>query len=200
MVMSKQKSIKDKLSLARCCQKRFGAQNSGSAAIEFAIVTPVFLAMMFSTFEVGWFFYTNSVLDAATDMAGRQVRTGQVQENSSLATPQDQFNYLYGEICDVLDTWGTCSSILTMELQTFGSFAALAAATDPMKCADSPPEDIAAIPFQPGNELQIVRVRVCLIYNTLNPAIGANLADGSDGQRHLISTIIFQNEPYAEGA
>ncbi len=194
MVMSKQKSNK---SLARCCQKRFGANEIGSAAIEFAIVTPVFLAMMFSTFEVGWFYYTNSVLDATVDMAGRQVRTGQLQENTALTTPQEQFDYLYGEICDVLDTWGTCSSTLTMELQTFASFAALAAATDPMKCATSPPSEIAAIPFQPGIDLQIVRVRVCLIYKTLNPAIGANLADGAAGTRHLISTIIFQNEPYS---
>jgi Flp pilus assembly protein TadG len=197
--MSKRKSFKEKLTALRGKRKRFGVEDSGSAAVEFSIVAPIFLALMFSVFEVGWFFYTNSVLDAATDMAGRLVRTGQIQESTTLTTPQQQYDFLYDEICDIVDAWGDCSLRLTMEMQTFTSFAALAAATTPMTCADSPPNEVAAIPFQLGLELQIVRVRVCLIYDTINPAIGANLAEGAQGQRHLISTMIFQNEPYEQG-
>ncbi|MHA7873274.1 MAG: TadE/TadG family type IV pilus assembly protein [Hyphococcus sp.] len=177
----------------------FLSNKSGAAAVEFSIVAPLFLAIMFSMFEVGWFFYTNSVLDAATDRAARMVRTGQLQENGTLTTPEERFDFLYDEICDVVDTFGDCPSRLTMEVQTFTTFAELAAATAPMICADSPPDDIATIPFEPGDELQIVRIRVCLIYDTINPAIGANLAEGDEGQRHLISTMIFQNEPYEEG-
>lgn len=180
-------------------RKRFGVNQSGSAAVEFSIVAPIFLALMFSMFEVGWFFYTTSVLDASTDKAARTIRTGQLQENGTLTTPQERFNFLYDEICDVVKAWGECSTRLTMEVQTFTDFAALAAATAPMVCADSPPDDIAAIPFTPGTELSIVRVRVCLIYDTINPTIGANLSEGDQGQRHLISTMIFQNEPYEEG-
>ena len=52
-------------------------------------------------FEVGWFFYTNSVIDSALDRAGRLMRTGQVQQ--TIATPADQFTFLYDEICDVVD-------------------------------------------------------------------------------------------------
>ena len=68
-----------------------------------------------------------------------------------------------------------------------------------MVCADSPPDDVAAIPFAPGGELEIVRARMCLIYDTINPLIGVNLAEGPEGQRHLVSTVIFQNEPYEKG-
>ncbi len=178
------------------CRKRFGESKNGSAAVEFAIIAPIFLGMMFSIFEVGWYYYTNSVLDSATDAAGRLIRTGQIQENTGSATPAEKFSLLYDEICDVMDSWGNCATRLTMEVQTFNNFAALAAATSPMICADSPPTDIATIPFQPGIQLQIVRVRVCMIYDTINPAIGVDLAEGDEGQRHLVSTIIFQNEPY----
>jgi len=177
----------------------FGADRKGSAAVEFSIVAPIFLALMFSMFEVAWYFYTNSVLDAATDKAARMVRTGQLQENTTLTSNQERFDFLYDEICDVVKSWGDCATRMTMEVQTFTTFAELAAATAPPTCADSPPDEIANIPFEPGNELQIVRVRVCLIYDTINPTIGANLSEGDEGQRHLVSTMIFQNEPYEEG-
>ena len=65
-----------------------------------------------------------------------------------------------------------------------------------MTCADAPPEQLDLIPFNPGEELQIVRVRVCYIYNTLNPAIGITLAEPGTSTRRLISTMIFRNEPY----
>jgi len=197
--MNKAISLRDLFRPVKGRRKSFARNKSGSAAVEFSIVAPLFLAIMFSMFEVGWYFYANSVLDAATDKAGRMIRTGQVQENGSLTTPTERFNFLYSEICDVVDAFGTCATRLTMEVQTFATFAALAAATAPVTCADSPPDDIAAIPFVPGNELQIVRVRVCLIYDTINPTIGANLSEGDDGQRHLVSTMIFQNEPYEQG-
>lgn len=195
--MTRHKKNKSIFSLLRGRKTCFGRGEGGSVAIEFSIVAPVFLALMFSTFEVGWFFYVNSVTDAATDQAARLVRTGQLQENDDLTTAEERFDFLYDEVCDVLEILGDCSTHLTMEVQTFTDFAALAAATAPMVCADSPPDDVAAIPFDPGADLQIVRVRVCMIYNTVNPAIGANLAEGDDGQRHLISTVIFQNEPYS---
>ncbi|MEX0644116.1 MAG: TadE/TadG family type IV pilus assembly protein, partial [Parvularculaceae bacterium] len=51
----------------------------GSSAVEFAIVVPVFLALMFSMFEVGWFYFVNSVVDAAAINVARYIRTGQAQ-------------------------------------------------------------------------------------------------------------------------
>lgn len=177
----------------------FAKNQEGTAAIEFAIVTPVFLAMMFSIFEVGWFFFTNSTLDAITAQAGRLVRTGQVQgwgPSDGVTNETQRFQKLYDHICDVTKAWGDCSTRLTLELKTYASFADLAADATAPTCADAPAADIASIPFEPGAELQIIRVRVCLIYNTINPAIGVNLSEGTTNQKHLISTLIFRNEPY----
>ncbi len=180
------------------CNLFFVRNKKGSAAVEFAIIAPIFLAIMFSMFEVGWFFYTNSVIDASLDRAGRLLRTGQVQQ--SIASPADQFDLLYDEICDVVATFGACDQTLTLEVRTFTTFADLAAATDPMVCADSPPDDVDNIAFEPGTELSIIRARACLIYKTVNPMIGVNVSDGPSGERHLISTVIFRNEPYEKGS
>ena len=167
---------------------------NGSAAVEFAIVVPVFLATMFSIFEVGWFYYVNSIVDASISDGSRMLRTGQVQKSGG--TADDQFDLLYDDICDVLDTFGACATNLTVEVQTYNTFADLAADNTPATCADAPPTDVDAIPFQPGAELEIVRVRICYIYKTINPAVGLNLSEASSNKRRIISTSIFRNEPF----
>ncbi len=177
--------------------RSFLRNRNGSTAVEFSIIAPLFLGIMFSMFEISWYFYTNSIVDASLDRAGRMLRTGQVQQN--IASSSDQFDFLYDQICDVVDSFGSCDTRLTLEVRTFSTFADLAAANDPMVCADSPPDEIDDIPFEPGQELDIIRARMCLIYNTINPLIGTNLSEGDEGQRHLVSTIIFQNEPYEKG-
>ena len=62
---------------------RFGRNEDGSPAVEFAIVVPVFMMIMFSTFEVGWFYFVNSSVDAATIGIAREIRTGQIKGDTS---------------------------------------------------------------------------------------------------------------------
>lgn len=181
-------------------------REKGAAAVEFALVAPVFLAMMFTLFEIGWFHFTNSILDASTANAARLVRTGQVQ---GWVGDEDQVKErLYNRVCRVAQTWGDCKSIMTVDVQTFPTFAALETDSDtnPPTCADAPPSDLAAIPFEPGADHAIVRVRICILYNTVNPLVGfralnnsngVDLAEGDTGKRRLVSTMVFKNEPYS---
>lgn len=166
----------------------------GAAAIEFAIVAPVFLALMFSTFEVGWFYFANSVTDAATTSAARLVRTGQAQRWTGSDT--EKFERFYDVICDVVDSFGACDTHMTVEVQTYPTFEALAADPSDPTCADDDPTKITAIPYKPGKEQEIVRVRVCLLYNTVNPTIGLSLAESGTSIRRITSTMLFRNEPY----
>ncbi len=179
-------------------RRRFAGDRSGAAAVEFSMVAPVFLLMMFSTFEIGWFFYANSIVDASVAEAARLVKTGQIQQMAG--TPQQKYDLIYNTLCDVLDTFGTCNTRLTVEVQTYTSFSDLAADVTPPTCASAPPAAVSAIPFNPGNQLDIVRVRVCFIYDTINPAIGINLSQPGTNNRNLISSMIFRNEPYQTGA
>ena len=39
--------------------RRIAGCRRGSAAVEFAIIAPIFLGMMFSMFEIGWFYFAN---------------------------------------------------------------------------------------------------------------------------------------------
>ncbi|MEM9494793.1 MAG: TadE/TadG family type IV pilus assembly protein [Pseudomonadota bacterium] len=167
----------------------FWKNESGSYIVEFAIILPIFLALMASIFEVGWFHFVNSTVGAAATKGARIVRTGQAQLGNM---DKDEF---YQRICDVVDTFDDCSQALTVDVATFADFAALAADTSSATCADGPPAEVSNIPYDPGGEGAIVRVRICFIYETFNPAIGVQLA-GADGKRHITSTVIFRNEPY----
>lgn len=169
-------------SLSRC--------RRGSVAVEFAIVVTPFVMLVFSTFEVGWFFFANSLVDSAAINAARAVRTGAAQ-NSALTKQQ-----FFDAVCPTVRILGTCATHLTVEVRTFASFAALAADTTPAVCSNSLPAQVAAIPYQPGGVSEIVRVRVCFLYETLNPVLGVNLSETENGARRLIATHLFRNEPF----
>lgn len=166
----------------------------GSTAVEFALVVPTFLALMFSTFEVGWFYFVNSQVDAATLQAARFIRTGQAQTQGF---DKAQF---FNAVCPSLSTFGDCSQVMTVEVQTFPSFAALAADASPVVCRNDQPQDVNAIPYSPGNDNDIVRLRICLIYKTINPLIGVNVSDTEGGKRRLYGTYLFRNEPYSRNS
>lgn len=166
----------------------------GSTAVEFALVAPAFLALMFSTFEVGWFYFVNSQVDAATLKAARLIRTGQAQ---SQGLDKNQF---FNAVCPPLRLFGDCNQIMTVEVETFASFTTLAADASPVVCRNDQPQDVNAIPYSPGSDNDIVRLRICLIYKTINPLIGVNLSDTEGGNRRLYGTYLFRNEPYSRNS
>ncbi len=169
---------------------RIVRNRDGSAAIEFAIVAPVFLAILMSTFEVGWFFFANSQVDAAVLDASRLVRTGTPQQTG---IDKDEF---FDIVCPKVSFLGPCQSRLTVEVKNYPSFTDLANDTAGAVCRDDDPTIINAIPYEPGTEQSIVRVRLCFLYDTINPAVGVNLAESANGRRALVSTYVFRNEPY----
>lgn len=172
--------------------RRLKHARRGAAALEFAIVAPVFFALLFSIFEAGWFFFASAAVDQATARAARLIRTGQVQ---SAAAPisRDAF---FNKICDVMEVFGPCDQRLTVDVQRFDSFAALAADLSAPVCRDATPAQIGAIPFSAGVQRDIVRVRVCFLHRAVNPALGLKLARTPDGLRKIYSVAIFRNEPY----
>jgi len=182
--MSTVPSLKNRKSIG------FWRKRDGTAAIEFAIIAPVFLALMFSIFEVGWFHFVNSTVNIATTQSARIVRTGQVQLGGT--SEQEYFQ----SVCNVVDIFGECDTTLTVDVTTFADFAALAMDTSDATCRDAPQAEIDNIPYNPGNENEIVRVRICVLYKTINPAIGVNLSETGSSIRRVSSTLIFRNEPY----
>lgn len=169
-------------------------ERGGSTAVEFALVAPFFFGLIFSIFEIGWFYFINSQVDAATTEAARLIRTGQVQKAN--LTKEDFFE----EVCNRLVVFNTCDNALTVEVQRFASFAALAADTSSVACADDDTATIDALAYQPGLDNEVIRLRVCVLYKTINPALGVNVADRANGKRRLYGSYLLRNEPFSRAA
>ena len=63
--------------LTRFLQRLKADANKGSAAIEFAMVAPIFFILLMGTIEAGVIFFGQSVLQNAVNDTARLVRTGQ---------------------------------------------------------------------------------------------------------------------------
>lgn len=62
--------------------QQFARSRSGAAAVEFALVSLMFLMSILFVMIVGLIVYENEALDFATSKAARQIMTGQVQKGS----------------------------------------------------------------------------------------------------------------------
>lgn len=171
-------------------RSRFLRCRSGSSAVEFALIAPLFFALTFSVIEAGYFFFAESAVEAANAKAARLIRTGQAQTNS---ISRDAF---FDEICEVVELFGDCEERLTVDVARFSTFAELAADIAAPVCRDADPDALDAIPYNAGAARDIVRVRVCYMHKSFNPGLGLNLERAAGGAVKMFSTSIFRNEPY----
>lgn len=170
---------------------RLAKDRRGASAVEFAIIAPVFLALTFSILEAGFYFFVTSTVDAANTKAARLIRTGQAAGGG---INRDVF---FNEICKTVRFVGNCDTRLTVDVARYSTFAELAADSSAPVCRDADPDDVDDIPFETGNQRDIVRVRICFLYDGFNPGLGLNLERAGDGSHKMISTSIFRNEPFA---
>lgn len=170
--------------------RRFINNDRGATVVEFAIVAPLFIALTFSILEAGFYFFSTGAVDAANAKAARLIRTGQA------GSGQQAQRAFFDEVCNVVRFIGDCRERLTVEVTNFSSFAELAASASDPVCRDARPADVNRIPFEPGAQREIVRVRVCFLYRGFSPGIGLNLENAEDGSQKIVSTTIFRNEPF----
>ncbi len=160
---------------------------SGAAAIEFALVGSSFMLMLLASFEFGYMLFVQSVLDNAARDAARLIRTGQVQTS---ANPTSTFQTL---LCNDVGSLIGCGNIIYQSL-VFNDWtsAQTAVNTPPTRNANG---TYVSSGFSPGTQGQIVAVTVTYNYPFFTPWIGG-LVGGSSSTALLMSTVVFQNEPY----
>ncbi|WP_245689529.1 TadE/TadG family type IV pilus assembly protein [Roseospirillum parvum] len=156
----------------------------GATAIEVALILPIFVTLMFGTLEVGLLFFTATVMEGAVSEAGRLIRTGQAQrETSPLAT----FN---AQLCEQLAGIINCDDI-QYDVRTFSSFGVITLTPD----LDEDGELESPV-FQPGGAEEIVVIRSVYKWNFLVPFIGNLISPNGDSYYLMQATAVFRNEPY----
>jgi Flp pilus assembly protein TadG len=169
----------------------FARAEGGVTALEFGLISMPLLLMVFGLLELALVFVVGATLDTATEVASRQIRTGEFQV--SAANTQGDFKNL---VCGRM-AWlsGQCTANLWLDVRTFSTFSGLAAAPPIDTTTFKPP---AGLCFSPGQPTDIVLVRAYYEWTLFTPLLNHALENmgGGSGKRVISSTTAFRNEPF----
>jgi Flp pilus assembly protein TadG len=181
-------SLKDRF---RRFRKRLRADSrKGSAALEFAIVAPIFFTLLLGTFEGAIMFFAQSALQNAVTTVGRTLRTGQAacfttSGGQCVAMTANDFKT---QICNNTGMlMPDCTSTLAVNSVVFnGGFGGTASA----------PVTGNAAGFA-GAACAVMLVRATYPWQVVTPVLSWFLVNSGTSAHLLISSLAFRNEPYS---
>jgi len=165
---------------------RFRRNRGGSTVVEFALVAPMFFALLFAIMETALMFFASQVLETAVQDSARLIMTGQAQ---TAAYTQAQFKTA---VCSRITTMFDCAGGIYIDVQNYPSFSSVNVANpiDASKNFTNPNN------YSPGGPGDIVMVRLFYKWPILVTKFGYDILNLSGSQRLLVATAAFQNEPY----
>jgi Flp pilus assembly protein TadG len=169
--------------------RRFRRNRSGATALEFAIVAPVFLVLLFAILETALMFFASQVLETVTQEAARMILTGQAQNANY--TQQNFKTY----VCNQIPALFNCNNI-AVDVQSYNSFSQI---TFPNQIDANGNFDGSNLGYNPGGAGCTVVVRVFYPWQLFVTGLGYNIANMSSNQRLLIASAAFKNEPFMAG-
>ncbi len=172
---------------ATSLRNKFIRHQSGSVAVEFAMIALPFFLFIFALIETALIIFSSIGLDIALGEAARQIRTGQVQ---AAGLTRAQFQQL---VCDNAPGYFDCADKLKVDVRRFDNFSS----TSFVNPTDADGKLILNFSFDPGGPSDIVLARAFYVWNISAP-IGVGLANMDGNNRLLSSSAAFRNEPYNE--
>jgi Flp pilus assembly protein TadG len=166
--------------------RRFGRNRRGSAAVEFALVAPIFLAVLFAIIELALVFFASQILETVTQDSARLVMTGQAQ---NAKYTKEQFKDI---VCARLVTMFDCANGVSIDVRSYPAFAGVNIA-EPI---DSAKVFIDDTKYCPGKADDVVVVRLFYPWPVFVTGLGFDLKNLANGKRLLTATAAFQNEPF----
>ena len=172
--------------IRRGLARRWADDRRGAAALEFALVIGPLIFMIMCCLELALVILATVTLDNATDVAARQIRTGEVTS----ASTADDFKKI---ICDNM-SWlaGGCLSSLEVDVRTFDSFS-LVDLTPPIKNGKF---EASTFYYQIGGGSKIQLVRAYYEWPLFTPFLKPGLSTLANGDAMLVATDVFRNEPF----
>jgi Flp pilus assembly protein TadG len=166
---------------------------SGNAAIEFAMIAPIFFLMLFASLETGLAYFANMTLQNGVMETSRLIRTGQAQKaNMSKAQFRTQ-------LCNEINMLLSCdASKLYIDVRAFTSFGnpAFPAPIDANGDMNGGLDSFQLGQSSMNGAQTIVLYRVFYKWQLFTPLFGEYFANLSGNVRLLSSSAAFKNEPY----
>ncbi|MAS07189.1 MAG: hypothetical protein CL534_21205 [Ahrensia sp.] len=163
---------------------RYRRSVSGATALEFGLIMPVFLLLVFAIIETSVYYYKQSHLKFILSQAGRHIQTGEIQKS---ATPKADFD---AEVCDNSKIFFDCTDVY-LDVRNFGTVADVSFPAATFNSAGKPTNFV----FQPGGSAKITAMRASAIHSFITPFLKDILQPDGDPVI-LVGFTIFKNEPF----
>ena len=169
--------------------RRFRRSRGGSAAVEFALVAPLFFALLFAIIETAIMFFAGQVLETIAQNSARSILTGQTQTAGYTQVQQFSANV----VCPQVTVLFTCSSI-GIDVESWPAFSGTMAVNN---LIDSNCNFISNnMQYSPGGPGSIVVLKLAYKWPLFVTGLGFNISTPGCGGRLLTAAAAFQNEPY----
>lgn len=168
---------------------RFRRNRRGSAAVEFALVAPLFFCMLFAILETAIVFFANQVLENATQESARLILTRQAQTSGMSETA------FKTDLCDRIKIMFNCYgnlANLTVDVQSFAPGATIAITEPIVSGALTGPFSYSLPPSGSPNTIVVRAFYQWPLYVT---QLGYNIGNLTGGKRLLSATAAFHVEP-----
>ena len=169
--------------------RRFRRNRRGSAAVEFALVAPVFFALLFAIIETGLLFFAGQVLETGTQDSARLMYTHQAYD-----TGMDETAFKT-DLCNRVAVLFNCTgnlANLSVDVQYYAPGTAINL-TDPIVSGNLTGPFTYQVP--PPGSVNTVVVRVYYQWPLFVTGLGYNIANLNGSQRLLAATAAFHVEP-----
>jgi Flp pilus assembly protein TadG len=170
--------------------RKLAGDETGSPAVEFALVFPIFIGIVLATLQAGSIFLAKAYFESGAEEAARVVLTNQVD---SLTAAQFQT-----EICNQLTALFNCGEV-TVELEPLPAGTTNLSAMLPTfdshgNLVGTPTVDVGANSAVPGTDMLLVVMYPWPVYGG---PLGLNFANMGNGKMLMTSTQVFRIEPTA---
>jgi Flp pilus assembly protein TadG len=170
--------------------RRFGRAREGTAAVEFALVALPFFLLTIGMAEISMMGFAQTSLDYAVSESARQIRTGQAQMGGL------DGDDIHAQICSEVNRFMflDCDANLFLDVDRFNSF--VDASNDEANPIEDDEFETTGFGYSPGQASDIVVVRVYYRWHVLTPMFEPIFQNVTGGERILVTTMMFRNEPY----
>jgi hypothetical protein len=169
------------------------ADEDGSITVDFMIVAPLFLTILFASFEAGYANMRQVMLERALDITVRDLRVGALGN-------QPPHNVVRARFCELATLMPDCQTDLMLEMQVINRNTWTGFANAPT-CVNRLLNIEPALSFSQGGSNQLVTIRACAVFDPFFPTTtwGLQLQLDNSGGYQMTAMSAFVNEPRIGG-
>ena len=167
--------------------RRFRRNRRGSAAVEFALVAPVFFALLFAIIETAIVFFAEpGARDHHPEFRAHD------PDRSGADRRLQRRSHFKTYVCNQIPALFTCANVY-VDVQSYPAFSSVSINSQ----IDASNNFVSNnLQYSPGGPGDIVVVRLFYQWPLFVTGLGYNISNLAGSKRLLVATAAFQNEPF----